>query len=43
MSNQSQTIIKICRRAGYWMFLGSARSLKVLDARELIARCYEIS
>ena len=43
MSNQSQTIIKIGRRAGYWIFFSSARSLKVLNARELIAGCYEIS
>ena len=43
MSNQSQTIMRICRRAGYWIFLASARSLKVSEARELLTRCYEIS
>lgn len=43
MSNQSQTIMRICRRAGYWIILTSARSLKISEARKLIARCYEIS
>ena len=43
MSNQRKATIKICRRTAYLIFRNSQRSLEVLNAREFITRCYEIS
>lgn len=43
MSEPKRATIKIYRRTAYLMFCNYKRSPKILDARELIARCYEIS
>ncbi len=34
---------KICRRAAYFLFKNSHRARKVTSAKELIARCYQMS
>ena len=43
MSCQRKTTIRICRRAAYFLFNNSVQPTKVLNEREFIARCYQIS
>lgn len=38
-----QRTMRICRRAAYLLLKNSHKSCKVINNREFIARCYQIS
>ena len=43
MSRERKAAIRICRRAGYLVFRNYERSPKIVNARDFITRCYEVS